>query len=79
MKIYKTEKVEVEQKTLTGMICDLCGKSYGCDVFEIQEFLCIDTMGGYGSVFGDEEPIKLDICQYCLYDIYKKSLKHENI
>lgn len=51
--------------------CDLCGNSYREersheDAFEVQEFLHIDFVGGYSSVFGDGTHVKLDICQKCL-------------
>lgn len=47
------------------MICDICKKEYA-DEMEIQEFVCIDFVGGYKSVFGDGNHVKCDICQYCL-------------
>ena len=54
-------------QTLT---CDKCKKSFteGIleDDFEIQEFLKINFIGGYTSIFGDTRKVKLDICQHCL-------------
>ncbi len=55
--------------------CDKCQKSFTEGTtegdFEIQEFLKIDYIGGYTSIFGDGEHVKLDICQYCLHDMVK--------
>lgn len=45
--------------------CDKCHIIYK-DSMEIQEFLIIDFIGGYKSIFGDGNHIKADICQYCL-------------
>ena len=53
--------------------CDTCGKSFteGIleDDFEIQEMHHINFIGGYTSVFGDGQRVKLDICQRCLLSI----------
>ena len=38
---------------------------YNEDQMEIQEFVRINTVGGYNSVFGDGREIKLDMCQKC--------------
>ncbi len=52
------------------LTCDKCG--IGCDersmdsALELQEFLRLDFIGGYSSVFGDQTRVKLDICQHCL-------------
>ena len=71
MKIFK--KKEVTRKVITAIVCDRCGKSYKAeeeeyneDILEIQEFLHIDFVGGYNSVFGDMNHVKADICQHCL-------------
>jgi hypothetical protein len=39
------------------------------NTFEIQEFKHLHFIGGYGSVFGDSDTFKLDICQHCLKSI----------
>ena len=63
----------------TSIKCDVCGTSYayksGDDRMEIQEFLCIDHKGGYGSIFGDPSSIKCDICQHCLKRLLGKYLR----
>jgi hypothetical protein len=63
---YETELVE----TLIPIkvICDACKKEFDVkdEVFEVQEFVHIREIGGYGSVFGDGESIEYDICQRCL-------------
>jgi len=74
---YKKKKIETLQ--MVSITCDLCGKTFGKisdeNIYEIQEFICIDTRGGYGSIIGDEEEIKLDICQHCFKSIYDKKIK----
>lgn len=69
MRKFKTVKIKQEQ--MTNLICDFCGTDYGTDIYETQEFVSINTQGGYGSVFGDGEEIKVDICQYCFFKILK--------
>lgn len=47
-----------------SFICDVCKKKY-TDTLEMQEFQHIEFDGGYGSVFGDESLVEIDICQHC--------------
>ena len=67
-----------EQKTifyLDKIVCDFCKKEYFTsslalrDVIEVQEFVSIHTTGGYGSIFGDGDPIDVDMCQSCFKKI----------
>lgn len=68
--MIKTTTEVISQERVTSIICDRCKLEYyidnNNDYMEIQEFLRIDMIGGYNSVFGDESTIKLDICQHCL-------------
>jgi antitoxin CcdA len=67
VRIKKTRSEKVEY--LDKIICDFCKKKYSTkssnDILEIQEFVSVYRTGGYGSVFGDGEEIKVDICQHC--------------
>jgi len=68
-KIKITEEVE----ETVSVTCDICNKTYqfdkqSNDIFEIQEFTHISFTGGYGSIFGDGDEIRLDICQHCLQE-----------
>ena len=74
MIIEKKESVMREISIPIGLICDVCKKEYKIsgehvtkinDEMEIQEFVRINTVGGYNSVFGDGREIKLDMCQKC--------------
>jgi len=54
---------------IESVTCDICGTNYQCDGdegMELQEFLHINLIGGYSSIFGDSYSIKCNICQYCL-------------
>ena len=65
--ITKTVKKRIMKIEVTGYMCDRCKKVYDVtDIFERQEFHHIEFTGGYGSVFGDENTVVADICQYCL-------------
>lgn len=56
-----------QEEKLNSIICDVCEKEFDAEDFlQTQEFLHIDFFGGYGSVFGDGNHIKCDICQECL-------------
>lgn len=70
---YITKIRQVEVNEPHSIICDVCKRSfrYGeCDddhdLIEIQEFVQVSFVGGYGSVFGDGSTVELDLCQACL-------------
>lgn len=60
-------------KIPVSFICDKCEEKYNLkeDFLETQEFVHINDVGGYGSIFGDGEEIKYDICQHCLRDFMR--------
>lgn len=62
MKTYRRE--EVFQNVLVAVTCDCCKKEYD-EIFEIQEFLHYENDAGYGSIFGDGNRLRLDLCQHC--------------
>lgn len=67
--MIKNKKVKKVCSVPKSIICDKCGTEYKydtTDVLEIQEFLKIDFVGGYGSVFGDMFHVQCDLCQHCL-------------
>jgi len=61
--------------------CDRCGAKYfyesAVESLEIQEFHCIDFIGGYSSVFGDGTVVKCDLCQHCLKELIGKYCRVE--
>ena len=64
-------KKKIITETNESMECDICHKKYNCvgNEFEIQEFLNINFIGGYKSIFGDMNKVEYDICQYCLKEL----------
>lgn len=59
MKIYTQLKIQ----SLSAKVCDRCGLKADEKHPEFQEFLSIDRVAAFGSVFGDGEHIQLDLCQ----------------
>ena len=57
-----------EISVVSGMNCDRCGNDV-CDDLDLQEALHIDTVGGYNSIFGDENRIQCDLCQDCVKEV----------
>ena len=54
---------------IESVTCDICKTEYKhTDSYdmEIQEFLHIDFIGGYSSIFGDGSFVRGNICQQCL-------------
>ena len=56
---------KVEVFSLSAKVCDRCGRRAELATSEFQEFLSLDRVAGYGSVFGDGECLRLDLCQHC--------------
>jgi hypothetical protein len=76
----KFKEIKQPAIVLSSITCDKCGKEYDVDdVLELQEFLHINFVGGYGSVFGDGYRIECDICQYCLKEMIKDLYKRNYI
>lgn len=73
MKTYRTTEV-LRPDTI---VCDVCGMqySYTHDIFEAQEFISIDFVAGFGSVFGDGNKVNLDMCQHCASRLLGKHLQ----
>jgi len=69
---FKEKEVTTKQQVKISVVCDVCKKEYfyesedQTDIFETQEFVSLSYEGGYGSVFGDDDQIEIDICQSCL-------------
>ena len=80
MKIYIEEAYT--RKILDTIVCDCCKIVYENDnklkdVIEIEEFISIDKLNGYGSIFGDESKMKLDLCQNCVKKLLGEYIRIE--
>jgi hypothetical protein len=65
--MVKTKPKTVTLQETESIICDVCKREVPVKDFgEIQEFLHINELGGFESIFGDGTVIKCDICQECL-------------
>jgi hypothetical protein len=69
----KTQVVtkEVEEVVEKHVLCNRCGRkdrAYPDPQYEeVQEYLHVDLVGGYGSRFpGDSNRVRFDVCQDCL-------------
>lgn len=60
----KRQDVHSTIAMIVSVTCDCCGKEYP-DKMDRQEFVNLDFIGGYGSVFGDMNRVQLDLCQTC--------------
>lgn len=67
MALIKRKVKVTERKTkVIGYRCDCCKKDIlADDIFEIQEMLHWGQRCGYGSIFGDENTVHIDLCQSC--------------
>lgn len=70
----KTTIEIVERESITSITCDVCNQEY-TDELELQEFIIVDYIGGFNSVFGDKSNIILDICQHCFKQILGDYIK----
>lgn len=80
----RTQTTEVP----VALVCDRCGRSAPLDeasrkqasmeaAFEAEEFLRVDFVGGFVSVFGDEARVRGDFCQYCVNELLGAWLRVE--
>ena len=46
--------------------CDRCDRRAEDGESEFFEFTSVDFKAGYGSIFGDENKVEIDLCQHCL-------------
>jgi len=61
MRKYRKETIKI----VDSVRCDRCGRE-DSDQMEMQEYLTVDFIGGYNSVFGDMEKYTGDFCQRCV-------------
>lgn len=75
MRKYKKETQEV--LVVETITCDCCKQEFDTkkDFLEIQEMHHISFVGGFGSVFGDNNEVKCDLCQKCLDKLVGKYLR----
>jgi antitoxin CcdA len=64
-RLFVQHFTEVISEEIFAITCDRCGDRYDSDDVEFNEFLTIDRVVGYGSIFGDGKHIRLDLCQRC--------------
>jgi antitoxin CcdA len=73
------EKVQEERTKIKSKECDKCHRNFDVNnidnICEIQEFIHIRNVGGYGSIFGDEVEIELDLCQHCVKEVLGQYLR----
>jgi hypothetical protein len=70
---------EKPAESLVSLKCDCCGRESRIgDDYEASEFVSLDFVGGYKSIFGDGTQVSIDICQYCLKDKLGTWLKTSN-
>ena len=80
MKIYK--EIQRTDKIVDKITCDKCGKvaDFGTEneskFFDIQEWLHINFIGGYGSIFEDGGEYACDLCQQCTKELLEPYLKY---
>ena len=48
--------------------CDRCGKETECGEVGFEQMTSIGLDAGYGSIFGDENRVGVDLCETCVRD-----------
>jgi len=68
--MIKYESQQIEQEVAKTVVCDICKKEFDTvkDDMDVQEFVFINFIGGFNSVFGDGAKVEADICQDCIND-----------
>ena len=64
------KEVQVKEEQIVKVTCNKCKTSYTeDDMIEWQEFFMHVTRGGYGSLVGDEQLYRIDLCQTCMKEV----------
>lgn len=70
--------IEYEERTFVVpryLQCNKCKKKYDLytndleEDMEAHEFVNIEYVGGYNSIFGDETKVRLNLCQHCFKEL----------
>lgn len=56
-------------KQVSIITCDRCGKIISDDWVEMQERFAVRFVAGYASVFGDGSIVEGDFCQTCIHEV----------
>ena len=66
---YKKELKTVQHYIISAIICDRCKKEYSFHECDVDEFITINHVCGYDSIFGDGNTINCDLCQNCIKEL----------
>lgn len=81
--MIETKEIEVTERVMVAKTCNMCGTTFKCDgpdEWEAQEFIHLYQHCGYGSIFGDDNIMRIDLCQHCLLKIinhFKIEIEYE--
>ena len=72
-------KVPTDNEVLDTITCDCCKKTFTTseDYIDTEEFLNIERINGYGSIFGDGNVMRLDLCQHCIKKLLGEYIRIE--
>ena len=75
--MIKTKEETRQVYVVDKVVCNKCKKELDPlnDMMEYQEMLHIDFIGGFESVFGDENHLSADFCQNCVKEILGEYLE----
>lgn len=57
------------QARISSLVCDRCGTEVDAEEPGAGDFLSVDRVAGYGSVFGDGAKVELDLCDACIQEV----------
>lgn len=62
------EKYTIERQRVIGFTCNKCEQGF-TDLFDIQERFEWRSVGGYSSVWGDNNEVEVVLCQHCAKEL----------
>jgi hypothetical protein len=74
IQLQEVTKIEKEVVSITCNRCERTVTPY--DTIEWQEFFSYVSIGGYGSVFGDGQSYRIDLCQHCLQELLESFVEY---
>lgn len=80
-KLYELIETTITINKVKSVLCDCCKKELDPeqDIFDIQDMIHIEHLGGYGSVFGDGTRVTADFCAECSKTLFGNFIQTDNM
>lgn len=77
--MFISKEIQKTEEVVEGIRCDKCGKEkyYEISLFEVEEYVCLHGVGGFGSKIGDEVFWEIDLCEDCFLELCSDYIRYK--